>query len=20
LANWDDRRYGGEYSPTDYLG
>lgn len=20
MANWDDRRYGGEYSPTDYLG
>lgn len=19
LANWDDRRYGGEYSPADYL-
>lgn len=20
MANWDDRRYGGEYSPADYLG
>ncbi len=19
MANWDDRRYGGEYSPADYL-